>query len=180
MHIATKGSKIDISSEKKTEEIAKKINSEIKPGNIKAGIIRADYVLVYKNRKLAVIEAKRDELPVSDGVSQAKDYAQKLKIHTTYSTNGHKIYEINYSKNDKGEMFITSEGEVDKFPSPEELWIKTFKDKNEWSSKFDAINYAPFKRNIEPRYYQEIAINNDIYYFHQCIDIFLLLSYLIF
>ena len=60
-------------------------NGEIKPGNIKAGIIRADYVLVYKNRKLAVIEAKRDELPVSDGVSQAKDYAQKLKIHTTYS-----------------------------------------------------------------------------------------------
>ena len=46
------------------------------------------------------------------------DYAQKLKIHTTYSTNGHKIYEINYSKNEKGEMFITSEGEVDKFPSP--------------------------------------------------------------
>ena len=135
-------------------------NGEIKPGNIKAGIIRADYVLVYKNRKLAVIEAKRDELPVSDGVSQAKDYAQKLKIHTTYSTNGHKIYEINYSKNDKGEMFITSEGEVDKFPSPEELWIKTFKDKNEWSSKFDAINFAPFKNIIEPRYYQEIAINN--------------------
>ena len=137
-------------------------NGEIKPGNIRAGIISADYVLIYKNRKLAVIEAKRDELPVSDGVSQAKDYAQKLKIHTTYSTNGHKIYEINYSKNDKGEMFITSEGEVDKFPSPEELWIKTFKDKNEWSNKFDAINFAPFKRNIEPRYYQEIAINNTL------------------
>ena len=34
MLIATRGSKIDISSEKKTEEIAKKINSEIKPGNI--------------------------------------------------------------------------------------------------------------------------------------------------
>ena len=34
MLIATKGSKIDISSEKKTEEIAKKINKEIKPGNI--------------------------------------------------------------------------------------------------------------------------------------------------
>ena len=34
MLIATRGSKIDISSEKKTEEIAKKINCEIKPGNI--------------------------------------------------------------------------------------------------------------------------------------------------
>ena len=92
-------------------------NGEIKPGGIRAGIIRADYVLIYKNRKLAVIEAKSDELNVSDGVSQAKDYAQKLKILTAYSTNGVKIYEINYSKNEKGEMFITSEGEVDKFPS---------------------------------------------------------------
>ena len=42
-------------------------------------------------------------------------------------------------------MFITSEGLVDKFPSPEELWTKTFKDKNEWSSKFDAIKFEPFK-----------------------------------
>jgi len=135
-------------------------NGEIKPGGIRAGIIKADYVLIYKNRKLAVIEAKKDELPVSDGVSQAKDYAQKLKILTTYSTNGNEIYEINYSKNEKGEMFIISEGLVDKFPSPEELWAKTFKEKNEWSSKFDAINFEAFKGTREPRYYQEIAINN--------------------
>ncbi len=135
-------------------------NGEIKPGGIRAGIIRADYVLIYKNRKLAVIEAKSDELNVSDGVSQAKDYAQKLKLLTSYSSNGHKIYEINYSKNTKGEMFITSEGEVDKFPSPDELWTKTFKNKNEWSSKFDAINFEPFRGSKEPRYYQEIAINN--------------------
>ena len=135
-------------------------NGEIKPGGIRAGIIRADYVLIYKNRKLAVIEAKSDELPVSDGVQQAKDYAQKLKILTTYSSNGKKIYGINYSKNEQGEMFITSEGEVDKYPTPDELWDKTFKDKNEWSSKFDAIPFEPFKGSREPRYYQEIAINN--------------------
>ena len=137
-------------------------NGEIKPGGIRASFNEADYVLVYKNRKIAVIEAKSDELDVSEGVGQAKDYAQKLKILTTYSTNGNKIYEINYSKNEKGEMFITSEGEVDKFPSPEELWIKTFKDKNEWSSKFDSINFEPFRGTKEPRYYQEIAINNTL------------------
>ena len=137
-------------------------NGEIKPGGIRAGIIKADYVLIYKNRKLAVIEAKKDELPVSEGVGQAKDYAQKLKILTTYSTNGKEIYEINYSKNDKGEMFITSEGLVDKFPSPEELWVKTFKDKNEWSSKFDEVDFKTFKGFREPRYYQEIAINNTL------------------
>ena len=135
-------------------------NGEIKPGGIRAGTIRADYVLIYKNRKLAVIEAKSDELNVSDGVSQAKDYAQKLKLLTSYSSNGHEIYEINYSKNEKGEMFITSEGAVDKFPTPDELWNKTFKEKNKWSSKFDSINFEPFKGSKEPRYYQEIAINN--------------------
>ena len=145
-------------------------NGEIKPGGIRASFDKADYVLVYKNRKIAVIEAKSDELDVSEGVGQAKDYAQKLRIPTTYSTNGNKIYEINYSKNEKGEikinkdgeMIITSEAEVDKFPSPEELWAKTFKDKNEWSSKFDDVDFKTFKGFREPRYYQEIAINNTL------------------
>ena len=145
-------------------------NGEIKPGGIRASFDKADYILVYKNRKIAVIEAKSDELDVSEGVGQAKDYAQKLRIPTTYSTNGNKIYEINYSKNEKGEikinkdgeMIITSEAEVDKFPSPEELWTKTFKDKNEWSSKFDDVDFKTFKGFREPRYYQEIAINNTL------------------
>jgi type I restriction enzyme R subunit len=136
------------------EENLKITNGEIKPGGIRASFDKADYVLVYKNRKIAVIEAKSDELDVSEGVGQAKDYAQKLRIPTTYSTNGNKIYEINYSKNEKGEikinedgeMIITSEAEVDKFPSPEELWAKTFKDKNEWSSKFDDIDFKNVQR----------------------------------
>ena len=112
-------------------------NGEIKPGGIRAGIIRADYVLIYKNRKLAVIEAKNDELNVSDGVSQAKDYAQKLKLLTSYSSNGNKIYEINYSKKEKGEMFITSEGEVD---------------------KMDVIEYAT-KKIIEGGYNPDIVVS---------------------
>ena len=40
---------------------------EIKPGGIRAGILKADYVLIYKNRKIAAIEAKSDELDVSEG-----------------------------------------------------------------------------------------------------------------
>lgn len=54
----------------------------------------ADYILVYRNRKLAVIEAKRDDLPVTEGVGQAKQYAQKLQVRFTYSTNGLGIYQI--------------------------------------------------------------------------------------
>jgi type I restriction enzyme R subunit len=135
-------------------------DGEIKPGGIRASFDKADYVLIYRNKKIAVIEAKSNESDVSEGVAQAKTYAQKLQVLTTYSTNGNKIYEINYLKNNKGEMVISSEGEVDRFPTPDELWERTFKNKNDWSSKFDGINFHPFKGNREPRYYQEIAINN--------------------
>lgn len=133
---------------------------EIKPGGIRAGILKADYVLIYKNRKIAAIEAKSDELDVSEGVAQAKDYAQRLKLLTSYSCNGKKIYEINYSLNEKGEMFIKSEKVIDNFPSPDELWNRTFNKKNDWSDKFDSINFEPFRGEKEPRYYQEVAINN--------------------
>src|ERR1017187_10016663 len=48
----------------------------------------ADYVLVYRNLKLAVIEAKREELSESEGVAQAKHYAAKMSVRFAYSTNG--------------------------------------------------------------------------------------------
>jgi type I restriction enzyme, R subunit len=137
-------------------------NGEIKPGRIRPSYDEADYVLIYNNRKLAVVEAKSDEEDVSEGVGQAKNYAEKLQVLTSYSTNGNEIYEINYSKDDKGNMFISSEKLIEKFPSPEDLWKKNFDNKNEWSNKFDKINYEIFKGNREPRYYQEIAINNSL------------------
>jgi type I restriction enzyme R subunit len=54
----------------------------------------ADYVLVYRNHKLAVIEAKAWDESLTEGVAQAKDYADKLAIRFTYSTNGRDIYGI--------------------------------------------------------------------------------------
>ena len=146
--------------EKSLIRAAYKINNgEIKPGRIRASYDEADYVLIYKNRKLAVVEAKSDELDVSEGVGQAKDYAQKLNILNTYSTNGKKIYEIRYNLDDSGKMLIKSERVIDKFPSPEELWERNFKGRDKWSDKFDDINFKAFQGNIEPRYYQELAIN---------------------
>ena len=54
---------------------------------------RADYLLIYKGVKLAVVEAKSDELSYSEGVGQAKEYADMLGIRYTYATNGNDIYE---------------------------------------------------------------------------------------
>ena len=54
----------------------------------------ADYVLVYRNTKLAVVEAKAWDEQLTEGVGQAKNYAGKLAIRFTYSTNGQGIYGI--------------------------------------------------------------------------------------
>ena len=121
---------------------------------------KADYVLEYRGQKLAVIEAKSDERHVSEGVDQAKRYAEMLNIRYTYATNGDEIWAIDMGvKNDNGEYVVPSkEGPAERFPTPQELWKMTFPDYNEWRDNF---NLCAFNRdgNRTPRYYQEIAIN---------------------
>jgi len=60
----------------------------------RASPMKADYVLIYRNTKLAVVEAKERAAPVTEGVGQAKAYAKKLAVRFTYSTNGVGIYGI--------------------------------------------------------------------------------------
>src|SRR5258708_40226639 len=54
----------------------------------------ADYVLTFRNHKLAVIEAKARDKAATEGVGQAKTYAEKLQARLAYSTNGRRIYRI--------------------------------------------------------------------------------------
>ena len=123
---------------------------EIKAGGIRAGQLKADYVLSYKNRKIAVVEAKSNELEVGEGVAQAKIYAQKLNLRFTYAANGNEIYQIDMEG---------SEGDVQSFPSPEELWKKTFGVSNQWQDNFDAVPFEDQNGAKQPRYYQELAVN---------------------
>ena len=58
----------------------------------------ADYVLEYRNTKLAVIEAKAWDELLTEGVGQAKDYAGKLAVRFTYSTNGQGVYGIDIDR----------------------------------------------------------------------------------
>jgi type I restriction enzyme R subunit len=114
----------------------------------------ADYVLVYKGIKLAVVEAKSDELEVGEGVMQAKKYAEKLKLETTYSTNGKAIYQIC--------MKTGEEGLVTDFLSPEELWNKTFAEQNDWREKFANVPFEDKSGSWQLRYYQEIAVQRTV------------------
>jgi type I restriction enzyme R subunit len=121
----------------------------------------ADYVLVYKGIKLAVVEAKSDELEVGEGVMQAKKYAEKLKLETTYSTNGKAIYQISLKQVD-GKWISSEEGLVTNFLSPDELWNKTFAEQNNWREKFANVPFEDKSGSWQLRYYQEIAVQRTV------------------
>ncbi len=109
----------------------------------------ADYVLTYNGRKLAVVEAKSNECEVGEGVAQAKDYAEKLKIDDTYSANGKEIYHI--------DMDAAKECLVDDFHSPNALWNKAFPVQNDWQDTFDAVPDETKGGTMGGRFYQDIA-----------------------
>ncbi len=120
-------------------------------GNGKRGKpLTADYVLLYRNTKLAVVEAKAWDEPLTKGVGQAKDYAGKLAVRFTYATNGQGIYGI--------DMEEGTEGELTSYPTPDELWNRTFEKENAWRDRFAAVPFEDRGGYFEGRYYQEIAI----------------------
>ena len=110
----------------------------------------ADYVLVYRNTKLAVVEAKAWDKPCGEGVMQAKNYALKLATRFAYATNGQAIYGM--------DMATATEGDVAAFPSPDDLWERTFADANAWRDRFAAIPYEDKGGSHPARYYQDTAI----------------------
>jgi type I restriction enzyme, R subunit len=111
----------------------------------------ADYVLVYRGQKLAVIEAKRRDAEDTEGVGQAKKYAEKLQARFAFSTNGDGIYLI--------DMVTGAEGYVTNYPTPDELWADTFAEDNEWRNLFAAVPFEDKGGAWEARYYQHNAIN---------------------
>lgn len=127
---------------------------KIQTGGVRAKKLTADYVLVYKGIKLAVVEAKSDDLGVGEGVAQAKQYAEKLNLETTYSTNGKEIYSIC--------MKTGAEGLVTDYLTPEQLWNKTFSVQNQWREQFANIPFEDVGGTKGARYYQEIAVNNTL------------------
>lgn len=127
------------------------------PGRIQSGGTRgkglsADYVLIHKGQKLAVMEAKRAGVSHRNGVGQAKDYATRLGSRFAYASNGLNWYQI--------DMVSGAEGDLDlPFPTPDELWDRTFADQNAWRERFGAVDFETDGGKWELRYYQHKAIN---------------------
>jgi len=142
------------------ERQAQITDGKINVGGVRSKPMKADYILVYKGIKLAVIEAKSNELSVGEGVAQAKLYAGKLKVETTYSTNGKEIYSIC--------LKTGAEGLVDNYLTPDELWNKTYPKGTEselveaWREKFASVPFEDKSGSWQLRYYQEIAVRNTL------------------
>ena len=112
----------------------------------------ADYLLEYKGKRLAVIEAKKWDLPHSEGVSQAVRDGNKLRLPFAFATNGQKIRQIN--------LVTGKEEDIAIFPTPDELWALINEPKNELIDEFRAVDFES-RGGTEPvRYYQQKAVEN--------------------
>lgn len=121
---------------------------------------KADYVLFYKeNLPLAVVEAKDDKHNIGDGMFQAQEYAEKLKIRFVYTSNGDGFLFHDMKTGEEKHL------KLDEFPSPQELFAKQYKEEIEKSSDFEKIINTPYyygEETFVPRYYQRIAINKTV------------------
>ncbi|MEM9733369.1 MAG: DEAD/DEAH box helicase family protein [Pseudomonadota bacterium] len=125
------------------------------PGRIQTGGkrgkgLQCDYVLYYKERKLAVLEAKRAGVSYRAGIGQAKDYATRLGARFAYSSNGRAWYAIDMKTGREGDLSTP-------FPSPDELWEQTFPKNNIWRDRFGDVAFETDGGKWEPRYYQHRA-----------------------
>lgn len=119
----------------------------------------ADYILFYKPHiPLAVVEAKDNNHTISDGMQQALDYAQSLRIPFVFTSNGDGFTFHNRVIKD-GERETTLS--LDEFPSPDTLWqmFKGYMGVDPFQEKIITEPYYTQRADKQPRYYQLNAIN---------------------
>ncbi|HSV67181.1 MAG TPA: DEAD/DEAH box helicase family protein [Mycobacteriales bacterium] len=125
--------------------------------------VRADYALeITPGFPLAVVEAKREYARPSDGLQQAKDYAEFLDLPVALATNGHGIVEFDFRTGRESTLGV--------FPRPDELWERYRVWKGIVDDPVAEVLREPFNaalRNAdgtakEPRYYQRIAIHRAV------------------
>ncbi len=109
----------------------------------------ADYILTFKWVKLAIIEAKKEDLEPTEWLEQVKEYCKILNLRFVYSTNWKKIYEFDL-ESWKGDF-------IEMYPTPEELYNKVYSERN--LAKEILLSEPFLLSDKKPRYYQEIAIN---------------------
>lgn len=118
---------------------------------------KADYILQFNNRNIAVVEAKATNCYYTEGLAQAKDYASRLNLRYAIATNGLKYYLADLEG---------SEGDIQEIPTPQELWDRLYSTEQNnspaefnWKQKFYDIPMETKGGMWELRYYQQNAVN---------------------
>jgi type I restriction enzyme R subunit len=123
----------------------------IQVGGSRAKPMIADYLLEYRGQRLAIIEAKKYDAHVTEGLAQAKSYAAKMSIRFAYATNGREIY--------LADLHTGQEGPVQEYPTPEQLWEMAYAEANAWRNRFAEVPYEDKGGLWQPRYYQQAAVD---------------------
>ena len=120
---------------------------------------RADYILYYKpNVPIALIEAKDNNHAIGDGMQQALDYAETLKIPFVFSSNGNGF--VFHDRTGASAEKETTIG-LGAFPSPDDLWAR-YRAWKGLTPEAEAVvlqDYFDDGSGKAPRYYQVNAIN---------------------
>lgn len=119
-------------------------------GGIRGRRCFVDYLLHKDNRYLAVIEAKKESEHPTKGLQQAIEYAKKLNVRFVYSSNGKQTYEL--------DLETGRSDYINQYPTPFELSRRY----DEISSDIgQVLRRIPFllEGAMQPRYYQELAVN---------------------
>jgi len=128
---------------------------QVAPGRIVGGgrppqRMILDYLLMLKSRKLAVLEAKAEDKPLTEGLAQAKQYAEKLGVRFAYCTNGLGYYEV--------DMHTAVEQQVSVLPSPADLWVRSFLTEPKLMTELTTVPTETKGGMFKSRYYQERAV----------------------
>ncbi|MGB0386123.1 MAG: EcoAI/FtnUII family type I restriction enzme subunit R [Ardenticatenaceae bacterium] len=116
-----------------------------------------DYLLVYNNVMLAIVEAKENKQLLGAGMQQGLRYAEALDVPFVYSSNGDGFLE-----HDRLASYGVVERVLglDEFPAPDALWERYSRAKH-FSSEQQAVvtpDYYFERGGKRPRYYQRVAI----------------------
>lgn len=106
-------------------------------------------MLKYQNVNLVLIEAQKESLSPIEGLEQVKNYGIKLGLRILYSTNEHKIYELDLQTG-VGDVIYT-------YPRPQELHQRLYSPMQTLTQKLLSISLLK-SDGKQQRYCQEIAI----------------------
>lgn len=122
---------------------------------------QADYILTAPNGRtpLAIVEAKRGDKMLGDGMQQALEYADILDIPFVYTSNGKGFLEHDRLSGKERELAMNE------FPAYAALWARYSGEQGFSETQQSALLSDYFfdgDRQIAPRYYQRIAIDRTV------------------